>query len=218
VHLPSDIAIVVRDMSRIVLILALCSTLAAARPMEVQTSLHSETSTLSTDFALVGWVTSSFIAGSLFSSSQFLFFTYPFSCSSTHVQASPLQAFEQWIARYNKDYVDDTLEKTKRLGIFKSNAAAIAQHNANPASTFIMAINEFADLTFEEFASTRLGLNMSLGGSLRDRAVSNEKPAAASFRYANMDAKDIPSAIDWRKKGAVTPVKNQGMCGSCKFL
>jgi hypothetical protein len=134
-----------------------------------------------------------------------------------HVQASPLEAFNQWLARYNKDYVDDTLEKAKRLGVFKNNVAAIAQHNANPASTFIMAINEFADLTFEEFASTRLGLNMSIGGALRDRAVSNEDPTAtAPFRYGDLDEKDLPSEIDWRKKGVVTPVKNQGMCGSCK--
>ncbi|KAG7671093.1 hypothetical protein KSW81_004517 [Nannochloris sp. 'desiccata'] len=152
--------------------------------MEAQTSLHTETAMLSTDFALVGY-------------------------------ASPLEAFEQWLARYNKDYVDDTLEKAKRLGVFQNNVAVIAQHNSNPASTFAMAINEFADLTFEEFASTRLGLNISLGGALRDRVSKNEEHAATPFRYGDLDEKDLPSEIDWREKGVVTPVKNQGMCGSC---
>lgn len=129
------------------------------------------------------------------------------------LQASPFEAFEQWLARYNKDYVDDSLEKAKRLGVFQNNVAAIAQHNSDPASTFIMAINEFADLTFEEFASTRLGLNISLGGALRDRGSKNATP----FRYGDLDEDDLPSEIDWNEKGVVTPVKNQGMCGSCKL-
>lgn len=170
---------------------------------------------LSTDFALVGYVNFSIIAGSL----QYfiLFYFLPFCSCILDFQASPLEAFEQWLALYNKDYVDDALEKAKRLGVFEQNVASIAQHNSNPASTFIMAINEFADLTFEEFASTRLGLNMSIGGALRDRAVGNDQESPSPFRYGDLDENDLPSEIDWRKKGAVTPVKNQGMCGSCKL-
>ena len=201
-------------MSRTVLFLALCglfSTLAAARPMEVQTGLHTETTMLSTDFALVGLVFN-FVP---FTRSHIVLLTFVVLFS--FLQASPLEAFEQWLARYNKDYVDDTLEKAKRLGIFQNNVAAIAQHNSKPASTFIMAINEFADLTFEEFASTRLGLNISLGGALRDRVGKNEETAATPFRYGDLDEEDLPSEIDWRTKGVVTPVKNQGMCGSCKL-
>jgi len=72
------------------------------------------------------------------------------------LQSSPIEAFEAWIALYNKNYVHDDEEKAKRLGIFKQNAATILEHNSNPLNTFKMAINQFADLTFEEFASTRL--------------------------------------------------------------
>lgn len=205
-------------MSRILLFLAVCgllSILGAARPMEAQTSLHTETAMLSTDFALVGYVNILVPFADLI-----IIFSYYFTYSPRiplSLQASPLEAFEQWLARYNKDYVDDTLEKAKRLGVFQNNVAVIAQHNSNPASTFAMAINEFADLTFEEFASTRLGLNISLGGALRDRVSKNEEHAATPFRYGDLDEMDLPSEIDWREKGVVTPVKNQGMCGSCKY-
>ena len=121
-----------------------------------------------------------------------------------------MAAFDLWLTRYNKDYIKDAKEKAKRLKVFKLNAERIVKNNADPASTFTMALNEFADLTFNEFASTRLGLNISIGGAIRNRMVDS-----TPFRYGDLDESTLPTDMDWRKKGAVTPVKNQGMCGSC---
>lgn len=120
------------------------------------------------------------------------------------VVKAPMDAFDAWVKKFGKEYKGDG-EKSKRLEVFTTNAKIIAEHNAQAWQTFKMGLNEFADLTFEEFAATRLGLD---GGLLGEKGEGN-----GVFRYANVES--VPTSIDWREKGVVTDVKNQGMCGSC---
>lgn len=87
--------------------------------------------------------------------------------------------------------------------MFRENLKHIDERNKE-VSSYWLGLNEFADLSHEEFKSKYLGLRAEFP---RSRDYSGE------FRYR--DVADLPESVDWRKKGAVTHVKNQGACGSC---
>ncbi|GLU00089.1 hypothetical protein SLE2022_174830 [Rubroshorea leprosula] len=74
-------------------------------------------------------------------------------------------------------------------------------------SNYWLELKEFADLTHEEFKNMYLGLKQDLARRRRWSAGNGD------FTYK--DVVDLPKLVDWRKKGAVTRVKNQGSCGSC---
>jgi len=109
--------------------------------------------------------------------------------------------FSGFVKKFGKKYTHD--EFFPRYNIFKANYNKIRAHNAKE-STFSMAVNEFADMTFEEFHAKMTGYKRV------DRSLLRAKNAPHKKLLAPMDAN-----IDWRQKNAVTPVKNQQQCGSC---
>ncbi|GJW81478.1 senescence-specific cysteine protease SAG39-like protein [Tanacetum coccineum] len=106
------------------------------------------------------------------------------------------------MVRYGRAYRDNK-ERVMRFKIFKDNVAYIEDFNSEHLA-YKLSINKFADQTKEEFIATHTGFRVPS----KLRLAQNMK-----FRYDSVTG--IPSSMDWRQKGAVTPVKAQGQCGSC---
>ncbi|KAI4343018.1 hypothetical protein MLD38_027568 [Melastoma candidum] len=111
---------------------------------------------------------------------------------------------EAWMRTYGRVYKDEE-EKQRRSRIFNDNVKFIEEFNHRNDVTYELAVNKFADLTKEEFLATYANLKVEA----RPSPSSN----ANRFRYENFT--DIPETMDWRSKGAVTPIRDQGRCGSC---
>ncbi|XP_058758096.1 senescence-specific cysteine protease SAG39-like [Vicia villosa] len=122
--------------------------------------------------------------------------------SRTLQDGSMYERHDQWMTHYNKVY-NDHQEREKRFKTFTENVNYIEAFN-NADNTYKLGINEFADLTNEEFIASRNKFKGHMCSSIT---------RTPTFKYENVTA--IPSTVDWRKKGAVTPVKNQGQCGCC---
>ncbi|XP_054794239.1 cysteine protease XCP2 [Prosopis cineraria] len=113
-----------------------------------------------------------------------------------------IELFESWMAKHGKIY-ESIEEKFRRFDIFKDNLKHIDERN-KMVSNYWLGLNEFADLSHQEFKAKYLGLKPEF---------STRKESTEDFTCR--DVVDLPKSVDWRKKGAVTHVKNQGSCGSC---
>ncbi|CAH9104863.1 unnamed protein product [Cuscuta europaea] len=123
------------------------------------------------------------------------------------------EGHEKWMNYYGRVY-ENEMEKESRFAVFKENLEFIHAFNRKKNRSFRLGVNAFADLTNQEFRALRAtGYKSSRNLRLNDNSDANP-PHPNPFRYSNFT--DIPSSLDWRKKGAVTAVKAQGFqCGSC---
>jgi cathepsin L len=109
--------------------------------------------------------------------------------------------FQRWVEQHRKVY--DESEFLYRFRIFQQNYDFVQQFNSEGHS-FQVGLNKFADLSNSEFLEKYTGLHR--------RLIHVSDPG---HLYEGDSSQSLPTSVDWRSKGKVTGVKDQGQCGSC---
>jgi KDEL-tailed cysteine endopeptidase len=130
------------------------------------------------------------------------FFSSVLAARELNDDLSMVARHESWMAQYGRVY-KDAAEKSQRFEIFKANARFIESFNA-AGHKFWLNTNQFADLSNDEFRATKTNKGFTANKNVK---------VPRTFRYENMSLDALPATVDWRTKGAVTPVKDQGQCG-----
>jgi cathepsin L len=125
--------------------------------------------------------------------------------SCARKESDYLAEWKKFTSKYEKNYAHD--EAYYRYTIFKQTVDYIDHFNKNLAKdrSFSVGINAFSDLTKEEFSKYYLGTKVD--------ATKHVKTGQKFVPKIDLGA--VPTTWNWTSQGAVTPIKNQGQCGSC---
>jgi len=121
--------------------------------------------------------------------------------------ASTLSLDELQFAKFRENFgkkYHTRSEHQRRFAIFSENLRKYEQHNKSGAS-WRMAVTQFSDLTDAEFEA------MHMGGYKKTPTVAT----TSTKKTSSVKSSQLPESVDWREKGAISPVKDQQACGSC---
>jgi len=111
--------------------------------------------------------------------------------------------FDAYMNKFGKAYNGDS-EYATRKAIYDENMKFIEAENAK-GNTFTLGETQFTDLTNEEFKT------LYVSGYKAPEQMLGELPYLGEHEVVG----EVAASVDWVTSGAVTPVKNQGQCGSC---
>jgi len=111
--------------------------------------------------------------------------------------------FSEWMAEHGKIYTSE--EFSHRFNIFSRNMDYVEEWNSQGSST-VLGLNKMADLSNSEYRNIYLGTRIN-------RAAELEK--AKHNPFISIPETPLADIVDWRTKGVLTPIKDQGQCGSC---
>jgi len=116
--------------------------------------------------------------------------------------------WDDWRQYFGKKYVTID-EEYRRFGIFLQNIQKIALWNTNSDNGASLRPNQFTDLNTDEFIQYVHGKN--------GKCYSGKRPqyTVGGQKVKSSEPVNLPASVDWTTEGVVTPVKNQGNCGSC---
>lgn len=114
-----------------------------------------------------------------------------------------IKAFQDYKETHGKIYTSAEEEEV-RFANFKTSRKIVLEHNLRSDAPFRMGLNQFSDMSDDEF---------------RNKVLMKPQDCSATSGQTSVDISqstlDLPAHVDWREKGVIGEVKNQGHCGSC---